>query len=86
MAHKRTVSFEDGHQVHIYEGTACEGCPSHDRCTRGAKRTVRVDSREPFRDSMRAKLSSDAGREAYMKRQGASEPPHGDDQKNKGCR
>jgi transposase len=84
MAHKRTVSYEDGHQVHIYEGTACEGCPSHDRCTRGAKRTVHVDSREPFRDSMRAKLSSDAGREAYMKRQGASEPVHGDDQKNKG--
>jgi hypothetical protein len=33
---------------------------------------------------MREKLSSDAGREAYMKRQGASEPVHGDDQKNKG--
>jgi transposase len=43
-----------------------------------------VDSRECFRDAMRGKLSSDAGREAYMKRQGASEPPHGDDRKNRG--
>jgi len=84
MKHQTTLSYEDGHQVHIYEGTACEGCPSHDRCTRGKKRTVHVDSRECFRDTMRAKLSSDAGREAYMKRQGASEPVHGDDQKNKG--
>ena len=84
MRHQRTVSYEDGHEVDIYEGTACEGCPSHDRCTRGKKRTVQVDSREPFRDSMRGKLSSDAGRETYMKRQGASEPVHGDDQKNKG--
>ena len=84
LKYQRTVSYEDGHQVHIYEGTACEGCPSHDRCTRGNKRTVQVDSREPFRDTMREKLSSDAGRETYMKRQGASEPLHGDDQKNKG--
>ena len=84
MKYQRTVSYEDGHQVDIYEGTACEGCPSHDRCTRGNKRTVHIDSREPFRDTMREKLSSDAGRETYMKRQGASEPVHGDDQKNKG--
>lgn len=84
MKYQRTVNYEDGHQVHIYEGTACEGCPSHDRCTRGKKRTIQIDSREPFRDSMREKLSSDAGRETYMKRQGASEPVHGDDQKNKG--
>ena len=84
MKYQRTVSHEDGHQVHIYEGTACEGCQSHDRCTKGKKRTITIDSRETYRDTMRAKLSSDAGRETYMKRQGASEPLHGDDQKNKG--
>ena len=84
MKYQRTVSHEDGYQLQVYEGTACEGCPSHDRCTRRKKRTVQVDSRECFRDTMRARLSSDAGREAYMKRQGASEPPHGDDQKNRG--
>jgi hypothetical protein len=33
---------------------------------------------------MREKLSSEAGREMYMKRQGTVEPVHGDDQKNKG--
>ena len=35
---------------------------------------------------MREKLSSEEGREIYMKRQGLAEPLHGDDQKNKGWR
>ncbi len=84
--YQRTVSYEDGHQVNICEGTACEGCLSPDRCTGGKKRTFQINSREPFRDSMREKLSGDVGRETYMKRQGACEPVHGDDQKNKGWR
>ena len=84
MDYKRSVSYEDGHQMHFYEGTACEGCALHDRCTKRKKRIIVIDSREKYRDLMREKLSSDRGREAYMKRQGLAEPLHGDDQKNKG--
>ena len=70
MEYKRRISYEDGHQVYLYEGTGCEGCALHDRCTRGKKRSIRIDSREKYRDILREKLSSDRGREAYMKRQG----------------
>ncbi len=70
--------------MHVYEGTACEGCALHDRCTKRKKRIIMIDSREKYRDIMREKLSSDEGREAYMKRQGLAEPLHGDDQRNKG--
>lgn len=86
MEYKRTVEYADGHQVYVYEGTACEGCPCHDKCTKGKKRIIHIDSRENYRTIMRDKLSSDKGREVYMKRQGLSEPLHGDDQKNKGWR
>ena len=84
MEYKRSVSYEDGHQGHYYEGTHCEGCALHDRCTKRKKRLIMIDSREKYRDLMRKKLSSDRGREAYMKRQGLAEPLHGDDQKNRG--
>ena len=86
MEHKSTLNYPDGHHVDVYEGTACEGCPSHDRCTKGKKRKISIDSRENFRTIMREKLSSEEGREIYMKRQGLAEPLHGDDQKNKGWR
>ena len=84
IEYKRTMSYEDGHQVHFYEGTACEGCALHDRCTKRKKRIITIDSREKYRDIMREKLSSDRGRKAFMKRQGLSGPLHGDDQKNEG--
>ena len=84
MEYKRSVSHEDGHQEHFYEGTHCGDCALHDRCTKRKKRIIMIDSREKYRDLMREKLSSDRGREAYMKRQGLAEPLHGDDQRNKG--
>lgn len=86
MEHKRTVKYLDGHYVDVYEGMACQECPFHDRCTKGKKRRISIDSRENYRTIMREKLSSDEGREIYMKRQGLAEPLHGDDQKNKGWR
>ena len=84
MAYKRTVSYEDGHEVYVYEGRACEGCAVRARCTKGKKRTLNIDSRDPHRQAMRKRLRSDIGREIYMKRQGLAEAIHGDDQKNKG--
>ena len=86
MEHKRTVKYSDGHYVDVYEGTFCQKCPFHDRCTKEKKRRISIDSRENYRTIMREKLSSDEGREIYMKRQGLAEPLHGDDQKNKGWR
>lgn len=84
MQLKTVIPHEDGHTVSVYEGTECETCSKREKCTTGGKRTVAVDSREPFREMMREKLRSDHGQETYMKRQGIVEPIHGDDQKNKG--
>ena len=84
MEYKRTLTFDDGHTVDLYQGIACAGCPLKKRCTKGEKRNINIDSRIPYRDIMRDKLKSEEGREVYMKRQGLIEPVHGDDQKNKG--
>ena len=84
MEYQRTLTFDDGHSVDIYQGTACRGCSLKNRCTKGERRNINIDSRIPYRDIMRDKLKSEEGREVYMKRQGLIEPVHGDDQKNKG--
>jgi len=84
MQQKGVIKHDDGHEVIVYEGTACEGCPLKAKCTKGAKRTISIDSREVYRDQMREKLNSEDGREIYIKRQGLIESVHGDDQKNKG--
>jgi len=86
MELKTVNSLGEGNTVSIYEGQECQNCPRREKCTKGKKRTIAVDSREPFRERMREKLRSDHGRETYMKRQGIVEPVHGDDQQNKGWR
>jgi hypothetical protein len=86
MELKVMVRHNDGLTVSTNEGRECDSCPEREKCTKGKKRTVAVDSREPFREKMRAKLRSGRGRETYMKRQGIVEPVHGDDQQNKGWR
>jgi len=86
MILKRTEVFTDGHITKRFEGTQCEVCPFHDKCTKGKKRTIHIDSREIYREEMRRKLISDEGRERYMERQWVVEAPHGDDQKNRGWR
>jgi transposase len=84
MKYIQTKKYEDGHTVIVYEGTGCENCDRKEKCTRGKKRKINVDSRIIYRDKMREKLKSEKGRETYMKRQGLIEPVHGDDQKNRG--
>jgi transposase len=86
MMLKGVQQHEDGHTVSVYEGTGCPECPVRERCTKGKRRTLSIDSREGYRDRMRTKLRSERGRERYMKRQGIAEPLHGDDQKNRGWR
>ena len=86
MELKTVTSLGEGDTVSTYEGQECESCPQREKCTKGKKRTIKIDSREPFRERMREKLRSDHGRETYMKRQGIAEPVHGDDQQNKGWR
>lgn len=86
MILKNTKSFDDGHSVKTFEGTQCPNCPFHDKCTKGKKRTLQIDSREKYREEMRLRLKSDEGRERYMERQWVVEAPHGDDQKNRGWR
>jgi transposase len=86
MVLKREEEQPQGHTLSKYEGSGCESCELHEKCTKAKKRTLTVDSREPYRELMREKLRSDKGREIYMKRQGIVEACHGDDQKNKGWR
>jgi transposase len=86
MELKSEVVKEDGHTESKYEGVGCAECACREKCTKAKKRTLSVDSREPFRELMREKLRSDEGREIYIKRQWIVEAGHGDDQKNKGWR
>ena len=83
MELKSTVKHDDGHNVFIYHGTGCVECPLKSKCCTGKVRTINLDSRLPYRDLMRNKLATTAGREIYSKRQGLIESLHGDDQKNK---
>ena len=83
MEYQRTLTFDDGHTVDLYQGIACTDCPLKKRCTNGKIRNTNIDSRIPYRDIMRSKLKSEEGREVYMKRQGLIETVHWDDQKNK---
>ena len=84
MKYVQTNKYEDGHTVTVYEGIECDNCDRKEKCTKGKKRKINVDSRIIYRDKMREKLKSEKGREIYMKRQGLIEPVHGDDQKNRG--
>ena len=80
----RGISTINKYQMHHYTGIGCDSCELKERCTEGKKRHLHINVYEPWRKKMREKLSSDEGREMYMKRQGTVEPVHGDDQKNKG--
>ena len=86
MEYVGVVNNGQGAEVEKYIGTGCGECPLKEKCTKGKQRSLQVDLREEYREKMREKLSSDKGREIYMKRQGLVEPLHGDDQKNKGWR
>jgi hypothetical protein len=83
MKLKNTMDYDDGHKVFVYQGTGCEECPLKTKCCSGKIRTISIDSRIPYRDLMRKKLSTPSGRELYSKRQGLIESLHCDDQKNK---
>ena len=84
MKYVGVVKNAHGDEVEKYIGTGCSECPLKEKCTKGKQRSLHVDLRERYRETMREKLNSDKGREIYMKRQGLVEPLHGDDQKNKG--
>ena len=80
------VKSSQGDGMEKYIGTGCAECPLKSKCTTTKQRLLFVNLREKYRKIMREKLSSDMGREIYMRRQGLAEPLHGDDQKNKGWR
>src|SRR4030042_5068516 len=79
MEEKRVIKDGNGYEKKIYEGTRCDNCNKKGKCTNGVKRTIYIDSRIELRDKMREKLSTDEGREIYMKRQWLIEPMHGDE-------
>jgi transposase len=84
MKRVRTIKTADSGEAVIYECENCWNCIVKGKCTKGQTRQIVIDTREPLREKMRAKLKTDEGREIYMKRQGLIEPIHGDDQKNSG--
>jgi len=84
----REVLFDDGHVERTFAGTECKECVKRAECTKAkeGRRRVTYDSREKYRQIMRERLQSPAGRERYRKRQGIVESNHGHDQKNLGWR
>lgn len=79
--HSKTVA-DNGEKL-LYMGVGCGECILKSKCTDGKNRTVTVVPEMIYREIMRAKLNSEAGREIYQKRQGTVESTHGDDQKNR---
>jgi len=60
---------KDGNnQFKVYQGIACEDCPVKDKCTTAKKRTVAIETREPLRLKMRARLNTEQGKVTYKKR------------------
>jgi transposase len=84
MKYRGRQKRPDEREIIIFEGTQCGRCLEKQKCTAASKRTISVDTREPYRQRMQEKLDSDEGREIYMKRQGIVEPIHGHEQKNLG--
>jgi hypothetical protein len=76
--------YRNGLLADRYDGTHCEQCSDHDACTKMNRRQIYIDLRFEYMAKMREKLDSDRGRLRYKKRQGISEPIHGDDQRNRG--
>jgi hypothetical protein len=74
----------DDYTTSQYECRDCGSCADKSKCTKSKNRTLYVDSREVYRENMRAKLKSEEGRKIYEKRQGLVESTHGHDQKNLG--
>ncbi len=86
MEHTGRACWRKGRLADTYAGTHCGQCLNRTACTKMNKRHIYVDIQYPLMAKMREKLDSDRGRLRYKKRQGISEPVHGDDQKNRGWR
>ena len=64
MEHLGTFDSSAGSRIDRYAGTACEGCAKKTKCTKGAVRTLQVDTREPYRRKMRGSYAANkAGRQ-----------------------
>ncbi len=61
----------------VYQGRECRECTKRSLCTKSMKRELLIDIREPLLRKMREKLSSEEGKEKYLKRQCTIEPVFG---------
>jgi transposase len=61
----------------VYAGTQCHQCPVRPQCTRGARRTIYQELREPLRQQARDRLSTEEGKGIYQKRMHTIEPRWG---------
>ena len=69
LAYSRTIDSKTRKQYYkLYEGLSCHECAVKIDCTSGSKRQIHQEFREPLREAMRQRLSSEAGRQIYKKR------------------
>jgi transposase len=74
LKYTRTVNSHTRKQYHkLYEGVSCNVCSVKESCTKGSKRQIHQELREPLRDAMRERLRSEEGKETYKKRLNAIE-------------
>lgn len=57
-----------GFHFKIFKGIACENCPVKTLCTKGKVRSIQREIREPLKEEMRTRLSTEEGKEIYKKR------------------
>jgi hypothetical protein len=58
----------------VYVGTQCHQCPVRSQCTRGERRSIYQEFREPLRQQARDRLTSEEGKDIYRQRMYTIEP------------
>jgi len=62
----------------LYRGESCKECAVKEQCTKGERRMVSRDGREPLLEAMRQKLRTEEGKQIYAKRGYTVEPVFGE--------
>lgn len=70
----------------LYRGTECSTCTVKSACTKQRARCIRREMREHLQEEMRAKLSSEEGKDIYRQRMHLAEIPFGHLKHNLGFR
>lgn len=79
-------SIKHKQQARVYTTNECLTCPFKQDCTKGNKRSIYQELREPLREKVRQRLNTSQGKALYRKRMHSIEPIWGNLKENKKIR